>query len=653
MSGSDSDYTDDGGDQWEGWNEADTTPVQDIYSADVVYPDAPAFFTATKQKYGIDVLAFFAKLRLDMYDRIRCTNVLRRAAASGVAAADLLAHVSSSAPEWRGSDEALAPALESDGLIQYITWACDSDNDEFEGDEQSASAAAAATDEDDAVVPASALRASDKEARALRIQVAELRDVVARMTTTLQDFAQHASSAAAPTAADATTPEGDTPAAAPASAATDLGASVAPRPRDDVRANDAQYFGGYSRRDIHEVMLKDTHRTESYRDAMLARAEELFKDKVVLDVGCGSGILTMFAARAGARLCIGVDAADIIDKTRTIVAANGFSDRVKLVKGKVEEVTLPEGITAVDIIVSEWMGYFLLYESMLPSVLYARDKWLRRADGASAYAHALKLAPGAAYDAARTSEYTTAPFAASSFLFPDSSRMFVAGVDTRAYRAERQTFWRNVYGFDMSVLMTPEEAFPGESVDTLDAGAACRVTSEEGLQAFDLQSVTSPELDFTARVTLTAEKADTVEAFAVWFDTIFSSARRRAAGSDPASPAHRGPAPGEGDFASAEAVRAGDGSVVLDTSFTRAPTHWKQSIFRLSRVLKVSPGDKIELVLKATRRSSNHRHYNVEVFYTLVAGPAHVAPAASEAVDMLNAEWGVAGVEYQQNYSLQ
>ena len=42
--------------------------------------------------------------------------------------------------------------------------------------------------------------------------------------------------------------------------------------------------------------------------------------------------------------------------------------------GKIEEVTLP--VEKVDIIISEWMGYCLLYESMLETVLFARDKWL-------------------------------------------------------------------------------------------------------------------------------------------------------------------------------------------------------------------------------------------------------------------------------------
>lgn len=47
---------------------------------------------------------------------------------------------------------------------------------------------------------------------------------------------------------------------------------------------------------------------------------------------------------------------------------------VTVLKGKVEEINLP--VEKVDIIISEWMGYFLLFENMLDTVLYARDKWL-------------------------------------------------------------------------------------------------------------------------------------------------------------------------------------------------------------------------------------------------------------------------------------
>lgn len=64
----------------------------------------------------------------------------------------------------------------------------------------------------------------------------------------------------------------------------------------------------------------------------------------------------------------------IIEKAREIVAANGMSNKITLLQGKMEEVVLP--FPKVDIIISEWMGYFLLYESMLDTVLYARDRYL-------------------------------------------------------------------------------------------------------------------------------------------------------------------------------------------------------------------------------------------------------------------------------------
>lgn len=93
---------------------------------------------------------------------------------------------------------------------------------------------------------------------------------------------------------------------------------------------------------IHEEMLKDTVRTGSYRAAILNNGH-LFKGKTVLDVGCGTGILSMFAAKAGASHVVGVstrpylvrivscmplkiDMSNIIDQAQKIIEANGFKD---------------------------------------------------------------------------------------------------------------------------------------------------------------------------------------------------------------------------------------------------------------------------------------------------------------------------------------
>lgn len=133
------------------------------------------------------------------------------------------------------------------------------------------------------------------------------------------------------------------------------------------------YFNSYSSFYIHEQMIKDTVRTESYRKAIEGNPEA-FKDKIVLDIGCGTSILSIFAARAGAKHVYALEFADIADYAEMIVKKNGLSDKITIIKSKVEDAVLP--VDKVDIIISEWMGYFLLYESMLDTVLYARDKWL-------------------------------------------------------------------------------------------------------------------------------------------------------------------------------------------------------------------------------------------------------------------------------------
>ena len=75
--------------------------------------------------------------------------------------------------------------------------------------------------------------------------------------------------------------------------------------------------------EIHETMLKDTIRTDAYRDFIYDH-KHLFQNKVVLDVGCGTGILSMFCARAGASKVIAVDNSDIIDKARENIYENGL-----------------------------------------------------------------------------------------------------------------------------------------------------------------------------------------------------------------------------------------------------------------------------------------------------------------------------------------
>ncbi len=80
----------------------------------------------------------------------------------------------------------------------------------------------------------------------------------------------------------------------------------------------------------------------------------------------------MFCAKAGAKHVIAVDRSAIITRPAENIFNNGLGDKITCLRGMIEEVVLP--VEHVDVIISEWMGYCLLYEAMLPSVIWARDR---------------------------------------------------------------------------------------------------------------------------------------------------------------------------------------------------------------------------------------------------------------------------------------
>ena len=135
----------------------------------------------------------------------------------------------------------------------------------------------------------------------------------------------------------------------------------------------ANYFCSYAFLYHQKQMLMDNVRMKAYHNAIMQN-KSLFEGKVVLDVGTGSGVLAIWAAQAGAAKVYAVEYTDMAVHARKMVEQNGVSDIVEVIQSSVEDLELP---CKVDIIVSEWMGYFLLRESMLDSVIRARNKWMK------------------------------------------------------------------------------------------------------------------------------------------------------------------------------------------------------------------------------------------------------------------------------------
>ncbi|KAF7646822.1 hypothetical protein LDENG_00182050 [Lucifuga dentata] len=123
---------------------------------------------------------------------------------------------------------------------------------------------------------------------------------------------------------------------------------------------------------LQQGLLQDYLRTATYQRAILLNETD-FRDKVVLDVCCGSGILSFFAVQAGARRVYAVDCSPMAQHAQVLVRSNGLSDRILVLEGDMRDVVCPD---AVDVIVSEPMGYMLLNERVVDSFLYAR-KWLK------------------------------------------------------------------------------------------------------------------------------------------------------------------------------------------------------------------------------------------------------------------------------------
>ncbi|GLC40712.1 hypothetical protein PLESTB_000030300 [Pleodorina starrii] len=553
--------------EWEEWQgeaaDADEDVTKSLFGPERL-PNPEAAMDHDAAKFGFDIRQFAIQERLDEYGIIRVINFIRSQVAAGSDPLPLLAAASGggaagAAAPWL-DDRYLVPALEDDALLFY----------DFEDVAAAAAAAAAGGTPDGAAGPGAAGGGGDGAAAAATAtaasELARLREENEALRTALAAMRQAflpeelredsggegpstsaAAAAPAPAAADAGAGASTSVPAAgsPGQAADPEAAAAAAVAAAAARKVDAAYFDSYSYFDIHREMLGDKPRTESYQ-AALERNPGLIRGATVLDVGCGTGILSLFACRGGAARVVAVDGSErIAGFARRHAELAGYSDStggpMTVVSGKLEELAGKLPVKQVDVIVSEWMGYALLFETMLDTVLHARDVYLR---------------PGGA-------------------VLPDRASIFIAGASSAAGGLG---FWKDVYGFDMSpVAGAIAEAGQGQAV-VLEVRPEHLITDTACVKELDLCTMRSEDQDFTAEFRLQALPPPTpqptnpdaqpaqqpqqpqggsgpreVGCIALWFETAFSQRH------------------------------CSEHPVVLSTSPYQPTTHWVQTLLTLRK----------------------------------------------------------------------
>lgn len=303
----------------------------------------------------------------------------------------------------------------------------------------------------------------------------------------------------------------------------------------------SQYFQFYGYLSQQQNMMQDYIRTSTYQRAIHSNSDD-FKDKVVLDVGAGSGILSFFALQAGARKVYAVEASSMAKHAQLLVQSNNLGGRIEVIAGKIEEIVLPE---PVDIIISEPMGYMLFNERMLETYLHAK-KWLRSAS--------------------------------EGRMFPSRGDLHVAPFsDAQLYieLTNKANFWfsKDFHGVDLRALHSAatNEYFRQPVVDTFDiricmAKTVRHIIDFQKANESDLHCISIP-LEFVSNQT------GHIHGLAFWFDVAFIGSNQ---------------------------------TVWLSTSPSQPLTHWYQVRCLLNTPLFVNKGQQINgsCVLRANKRQS-------------------------------------------------
>lgn len=358
------------------------------------------------------------------------------------------------------------------------------------------------------------------------------------------------------------------------------------------------YFDSYAHIGIHRVMLSDNIRTLSYREAIF-RNPGLIKGKIVLDVGCGTGIISLFAAKCGAKRVYAVEKSSICKYARQIFEKNGFSDTIILIEKMMEEVNENDIPEKIDVIVSEWMGFCLLFESMLPSVIYARDKFMKppkppieisssdpitiemiQSDKMAEELSKSKSIQLPEDNISKPNKDETISNFNYGTMFPSRARLYITAIEDYEYFHRKICFWDDIFGFNFKTIKNWSLIEP--LIETCPEKQI--ITDDSMLIEFDLNRVQKEDLSFSAPFKLNPLEPISFHAFVVWFDVFFD-----------------GP----------------EATILLSTSPFEQKTHWAQTIFYLKDPIQLNEDSLIEGTFEMHPNEKNPRDQDITIKFNV------------------------------------